>query len=70
MLRHWGGARELSPMCSMAGAAWPQRLTLPVPPQGEAMASKAVGRCQLPHPLHTYPMQRSSTSPGHLARVR
>lgn len=35
MLRCWGGAGELSPTCSMAGAAWLQRLTLPVPPWGD-----------------------------------
>lgn len=35
MLRCQGSAGELSPVCGMAGAAWPQWLTLPVPPQGD-----------------------------------
>ena len=32
--------------------------------QGKAVASEAVGHCQLPRTLHTYPVQRSSTSQG------
>jgi len=75
MLRCHGGAGELSLVC---WAPWLQWLTLPVPPWGtstegeaargaswgRAVASKAMGHFWLPRALHTYPVQRSSTSQG------